>query len=52
MIWCQYTNLKKAGIGGGGGSVDRLEDARENIEQAGIAFDSLLTTDDLGIVKN
>ncbi len=32
--------------------IDRLEGARENIEQAGFAFDSLLTTDDLGIVKD
>ncbi len=32
--------------------IDRLEGAREKIEQAGFAFDSLLTTDDLGIVKD
>lgn len=32
--------------------IDRLEGARENIERAGFAFDSLLTTDDLGIVKD
>ena len=32
--------------------IDRLEGARENIEKAGLAFDSLLTTDDLGIVKD
>ena len=32
--------------------IDRLEGARENIERAGIAFDSLLTTDDLGIMKD
>ena len=29
--------------------IDRLEGARGNIEQAGFAFDSLLTTADLGI---
>jgi orotate phosphoribosyltransferase len=30
-------------------TIDRLEGARENIERAGYAFDSLFTIDDLGI---
>ena len=32
--------------------IDRLEGARENVEKAGIAFSSLLTTDDLGVQKS
>ena len=29
--------------------IDRMEGARENIERAGIAFESLFTTADLGL---
>jgi len=29
--------------------IDRMEGARENIESAGFAFESLLTKDDLGL---
>lgn len=31
--------------------IDRLEGARENIEQAGFRFDSLITTEDLGVKR-
>ncbi|HEV8603808.1 MAG TPA: orotate phosphoribosyltransferase [Tepidisphaeraceae bacterium] len=31
--------------------IDRLEGARQNIEQAGYAFEALFTTEDLGIKK-
>ncbi|MDP6693623.1 MAG: orotate phosphoribosyltransferase [Phycisphaerales bacterium] len=31
--------------------IDRCEGARENVEQAGFAFDSLFTTEDLGIAE-
>ena len=30
-------------------TIDRMEGARENVESAGLAFESLLTKDDLGI---
>ena len=33
------------------GVIDRMEGARENIEKAGFKFESLFTTDDLGIEK-
>lgn len=33
------------------GTIDRLEGARENIEAAGYKFESLFTTEDLGIEK-
>lgn len=32
-------------------TIDRLEGARENIEKAGLAFDSLFTTRDLGVAE-
>lgn len=32
-------------------TIDRLEGARENVEQAGLAFDALFTTRDLGVAE-
>ena len=32
--------------------IDRMEGARENIQAAGIAFDSLFTVQDLGIIPD